>query len=138
MGVAVETKAQGRNNVSRRESPRRVPRGQLRRRLLEPGPGKQHLVGPAELGPARDPQRLLGERGSDKIDWILGPERRRQRERGLRAHVHPGQPPEQLLPSRRQRRAGVRSRSLLTAAGSRYGTLADRVSHESSLSRTPR
>ena len=77
-----------------------VPGGELGGRLLEPGPGKEHLVGAAELGPGRDPQRLLSQRRGHQVRRIPAPQRLGQGERPLRAHILARQELHQLTPRR--------------------------------------
>ncbi len=59
--VAADAAAQVGQHPGRREPGLAVPGHDLGRGLFQAGPGKEHVHGPAELRPGREPQLVLGQ-----------------------------------------------------------------------------
>jgi len=98
--VAADPAAQVRHPAGAAEPPGPVARDLLRRRLLVPGPGEQHLHRPAELRPGRQPELVLRGGRRDQVGRVLPPEPDRERERGPGAVRLGREPGQQLLPGR--------------------------------------
>jgi hypothetical protein len=94
--VPADAAAQVGHQGARRVARGAVGGGDLRRGLLQPVPGEQHRVRPAELGPGRGPQRLLGERRGDQAGRVAAAQGPGQLQRAVRADLLAGQPVEQL------------------------------------------
>ena len=82
--VAADPAAQIRDPARGAIAGRPVPRHHLRGRLLQAGPGEEHLHGPAELGSRQQPQFMLGQCFGHQIGRVTRTQHRAQPQRRVR------------------------------------------------------
>ena len=73
-----------------------MPGDQLAGGLFQPVPREEHLHGPAELGPGRDAQLVLGQRGGDEFGRVVRAQLGAQPQRVVRGQRLLPQPAQQL------------------------------------------